>query len=358
LGLPPLPGSSSGVGLAEQTTPPPVLISSGKATQEIAAAGSLMLSSDRAYAEARRQLRAAPGGARMPGSTWVPDPVEWGPGFVATMVDELSSSPGLLPNTDVKLVAVRLDPSVVPPSGGSGSGIQVVSPTKSLGVTMVVQNTGNVIAAHVTATATLQPASGGPSKTVKTVVSLFPGGTAALPLRRLQVSPGATYQLNLSITPPPSQVDQSALTLQPMTIQVAGSSVIDMKLASLSVRPSPEPRRTGTLAGSLLVPTTTSLQATAEILNAGNVAVHGVPVTASLEEVDVQVAPQTQSKLVSVQAGAQLNAAFPSFLVQPGATYVLSVSIALPPGQIDETALSLQETISVSPTTRHGPAAP
>jgi len=232
LALAPLPtvgaAASSGIGSQASGALPPAL-SAGRATSEIDAAGTLLEQADRAYAAARRALVAAPGNGRLAVSRWVPNDVDFGGGAAATLVEELTGSPTLVLNADIRVVAVRLSPPVVPPAPPSpgqapppaiGPGVSVLSPTHRLFVTPTIDNVGNVAASGVVLTVTIQPQPTGPAITLRRTLSLAPGASVVVPLRALPVRPGTTYGLTVTISPPPAQTDRSAVSV-PATIEIS-----------------------------------------------------------------------------------------------------------------------------------------
>lgn len=232
LALAPLPtvgaAAPSGVGSQASGTLPPAL-SAGKATSEIDAAGALLEQADRVYAAARLAFVTAPGNGRLAVSRWVPGDVDFGGGAAATLVDELTGSATLVPNADVRLVAVRLSPPVVPPAPPSpgqaappatAPGVSVLSPTRRLFVTPTIDNVGNVAASGLALTVTIQPLPQGPATTLRRTVSLAPGASVVVALRALPVRPGATYGLTVTISPPPNQTDRSAVSV-PVTVEIS-----------------------------------------------------------------------------------------------------------------------------------------
>src|SRR5580658_8265071 len=222
LGLAPLPI----VGATGTPGVPPGL-STGRATTAIAALGPLLEHADQAYAAARHLLVTSPGRARLASSRWIRSTVIFGAGAVATLVDELAGSPTLAPDADVRLVAVRLSPPVVPiapptagqaPPPATSPGVSVVSPTHRLSVTPTIDNAGNVAESRLALTVTLQPLPKGKLTILRHRVSLAPG--TAVSLAALPVQPGGTYALTVTINPPAGQTDLSQVSV-PATVEVA-----------------------------------------------------------------------------------------------------------------------------------------
>jgi hypothetical protein len=232
LGMTPLPSvgaaAASGVAAAANGSVPRGL-SAAQATDAIAAVGPLLERADRGYASARRALAGGPGNARLARSRWITDPVIFGAGAVGTLVDELTGSPTLAPDVDVRLVAVRLTPPVVPPApptpgqaptAPTTPGVSVLSPTHRLIVTPSIDNVGNVAEPGLALTVTLQPLPRGKVITLRRNVSLAPGGSVTVVLPALSVRPGVTYGLTVTVNPPPGQSDLSAVSV-PATVEIA-----------------------------------------------------------------------------------------------------------------------------------------
>jgi hypothetical protein len=232
LGLAPLPtigaASASGLSSAATGSVPPAM-SPTTATARVSAVGALLEKSDREWLLARTALLADPGAARLVRSSWVTNAGVFGVGAVETLVDELNGSPTLAPVVDVRLVAVRLTPPVVPPSPpipgeapppSTTAGVSIVSPTHRLIVTPALDNAGNVAEARLGLTVTLQELPKGRTKTLHRTLSLGPGDSVAVSLPALAVTPGATYGLTVTVNPPAGQNDLSAVSV-PATLEIA-----------------------------------------------------------------------------------------------------------------------------------------
>lgn len=198
-------------------------LSTGQAASALGGVGSLLERADRSYAQVRRAFRRAPGHPRLPTSRWVTDPGRWAAGPVATVVDQIVSSPTLAPVHQVVLVphAVSVTPPAVPQPPAAAGATSLLRPTRSVTVTGVVANRGNVVEHHLTVTATVQPlgAVAGARRSTRTV-SLAPGRSVAVRLPPLPVLPGHTYDLTVSVTAPAGQ-DAGAGTTQTFAVEVA-----------------------------------------------------------------------------------------------------------------------------------------
>lgn len=205
-------GTGSGL---PRTTP-------GRAAAQIVAAGTALSEADRTYASVRRTLREAPGNASLPRSAWVTDPQTWAPGPVQALVGALTSSPTLAPVTTVALVpgALRIVPQAVPPANGSSGGVATVPPTRTLGITAVVANQGNVDVGGVVVSAQAVPRGGGAPAGSSARVSLASTSSSTVALPDLKVVPGRTYTLTVSVRPPPAQVGRNGIS-ETFTVLVA-----------------------------------------------------------------------------------------------------------------------------------------
>jgi hypothetical protein len=185
------------------------LLTPDRAAALITGAGTLLERSDRTYAAVRRQFRAAPGRATLPRSTWVTDPQGWGSGPVRDLVRALASTATLAPVQRIVLRpdAVRITPAASPPVRPGGS--PVVVPTKTLQVSAVVADEGNVGASGVEVSAKVTPQGAGATDSSTAKVSLEPGGSVAVTLPELAVTPGDTYSLTVSVAVPAAQTDRS-----------------------------------------------------------------------------------------------------------------------------------------------------
>lgn len=215
LGMAPLP--VVGAPTTSTTSAPETLLTSDQATTDLTSAGQLLQAADRAYAGVRRQFRAAPGGAVLPRSVWLRGP--WTAGTAATLVDQVSGSSSLLADHRVVLLphGIRLTPPVVPPTTPPPPAA-TVTPTHSLSVTAVVANEGNVDEPATTVSVAVQGGA-----THSRSVDLAAGRSQAVVLPSIPVTPGQTYVLTVSVTPPAAETDRTGTT-RTFTIKVAPAS--------------------------------------------------------------------------------------------------------------------------------------
>lgn len=192
----------------------PTQVTTSGAVRAITAVGQQLVAADRSYRAARIAFAKVPGGSRLPKSVWISNPILWQSGAVQTMVEQLSSAPPLTPVVDVQLVAVALNPPLLPPAPEvSGQlqgpalapGAEAVPPSCTLAVTAVVRNEGSVAVARVPVRASVQPVSGGAPFVVQKTASLAPSTSVAITLPMLAVAPGSTYGLTVTLGAPAGQ---------------------------------------------------------------------------------------------------------------------------------------------------------
>lgn len=170
--------------------------SAGSVAATLVEVGSLLEKADRLYASVRAGFRRAPGEPRLPRSRWVGDAAAWSPGPVQSLVE---AAAGLVVAPKVVLVAgtLGLKPAAVPRPGGGTT--VVVPPTRSLGVSVVVADTGSGGARSVPVTASLsRVGKGTPDAEVKKV-SLTPSGSVSMSFGGLRVVAGESYTLTIGV---------------------------------------------------------------------------------------------------------------------------------------------------------------
>ncbi|HMD44706.1 MAG TPA: hypothetical protein VKG43_01000 [Acidimicrobiales bacterium] len=203
---------------AARTGPP---ISTAEATAELSAVDAELAGADADYAALRHRLWLAGGSGRLPPSVWVADPHLWESGPLATLVDEIATSPTLAPDHHLGITTVRVDPAAVPPANGPPPvppglpSISVLPPTSAIDVTAVVSNAGNLDETGVVVSTTLAPvgapATGSTTESAQRVLDLAAASSQVVAFRPLAARPGTDYLLTVAISAPPSQADRSAL---------------------------------------------------------------------------------------------------------------------------------------------------
>jgi hypothetical protein len=220
LGMHPLPvaGAEPGIGTAVST---PTLLSSTEATNRIAAAGVLLNRSDRDYAAVRGELARADGHARVPSSAWITNDQLWQVGAVATQIDQVEASPSLTAAHQLALTTVRISPPALPsPTGAATPGTSTLSPTNSLGVSVVVSDLGTADEPRATVRITLTAQSGGRTVTLTRVAAIAAGRSVTLSPAIFGVKPGKSYQLSVDLAVPPAQAS-TANTTETVLLQIA-----------------------------------------------------------------------------------------------------------------------------------------
>ncbi len=207
LDMVPLP--AAGAPDPSAATAPRPLTAAG-AAGELTKVGELLAQSDGSYARARRALRAAPGRALLPRSTWIGRSA-WTARATAGMAEALVSAPSLAVVRRVELLthAVALTPAPVPagPHGATG-GVAVLPPTGRLAISVVVADAGDVGERGIAVRATVTEVPSAPSAGVfapeaKTRrLALTAHSSAAVSLTGLSVVPGHRYTVAVTVDPP------------------------------------------------------------------------------------------------------------------------------------------------------------
>ena len=223
LGMQPLAviGASGSLPGGNAATGSSTLVPSSQVAAEMARVGGLLAWSDQDYATARLGLRKIGASPGLPRSAWTTSAGPWDAGRVATLVAQLGGSPSLLPVHQLALVGFRLQPEVLPSAGSSAP--SVVPPTRSLRVTTIVSNLGNVAESDVVLSASVQEIGSAVSQSTRRTVDLAAGGSDVEVLDPLAVQAGSSYVLTVSVLPaagrpsgsPPPQ--SATITVAPPT---------------------------------------------------------------------------------------------------------------------------------------------
>ncbi len=222
LGMGPIPdvGAPPATAALTDTAAP---LSATQATNRIAAAGSLLSRADRLYGSVRRSLAAGAGHGRLPRSVWVTDPQEWRLGTVAAQVDLMATSPTLAATHDVVIRTTRLVPPALPSPPGAPADLSVLSPTRTLGVTVVLANQGSVDEPHVSVRYSMADQSNGATATHVEETSLALDTSVTLPPVTFTAEPSTTYVLTVQIVLPAGQTLTNGTILQ-QALRVAPAS--------------------------------------------------------------------------------------------------------------------------------------
>ena len=176
-------GGYSGVGAAPEAV----------VARSMATAASEVRSADAHWASCRRSLRRAPGHARLPASRWVTSSDTWSAATMAAEASAIAASASLAPAPGLAITGVHTTPPALAVSGGS---TYQLTAADTLGVQVIVSDTGNVDLRHVTVTAAAKGTStSSASSSLRAVVDVPAQGATTVTLHGLRVTPGSTYQL-------------------------------------------------------------------------------------------------------------------------------------------------------------------
>ncbi len=223
LGMAPLPVVGSPDPSSVPATPAP--LSATGAAAELAKVGTLLGRGDEMYAAGRRALRADPGHALLPSSVWSGRTAGWTSNSTQSMIDALTSSSTLAAVHRVELVphTLALTPAPVPPSGTSSASaptVSVLPPTGRIGIALVIANDGNVAERGIVVRATVARGGGTarPGRTRR--LALTARSAASVTLPPIQVVPGNSYTIAVSVDPPLANVP-GAVTSDTVSVRVA-----------------------------------------------------------------------------------------------------------------------------------------
>ena len=193
------------------------LLTTTVATARLSAAGDALLGADRQVGPIRSGFARAPGHALLHRSVFVTDRALMSPSAMATLVSDLEASSSLAIVHQLELTSVSLRPSALPTSTSTAMNLP---PATVLRVTALLHNAGTVTEPGLVVTATLTPVSGGKAASVRAGGTAQPGGSLAIVLPPMALSPGSTVTLTVAVAAPPGQADTSTLT-QTFTLVVA-----------------------------------------------------------------------------------------------------------------------------------------
>ena len=154
----------------------------------------MLASSDASWVTCRRDLRAAPGSAVLPESTWVPGTQYLDNANATRLVAGLLGLHAMAPLPALEVVAVATAPPAI-----ASQGADVLAPTTAVDLDVVVANDGNVDEhdVEVGAAATLQSSPASPVPVQRTV-DIDAGRSSTVSLPALAVQPGASYTVQLT----------------------------------------------------------------------------------------------------------------------------------------------------------------
>ena len=153
---------------------------------------------DASWASCRRGLKAAPGGAGLPGSVWTSPASLFSATALSRLMAAVAAARALVPVHRLAIVAIVTDPPAVPQGP-----TRVAPPVTALVAQVVLANEGNVDEDKVevggVAFVQDEPASPVP---VQHTVDLAAGGSATVALPTFAVHPGNTYVVQVTAESP------------------------------------------------------------------------------------------------------------------------------------------------------------
>jgi hypothetical protein len=175
--------------------------STDDAVGQLLEAGRDLLAGDRSYQLFQRDVSPKVGDVE--DSQWVTDADSWSEPVLAAFVAGLRSSAAASPIHDLRVVLVTTDPVPVGTEGTS----EVLPTAKLLKLQIVVANVGNEAEKRLTVSATITPASIGPSDTSRDFVDLTPGQRKTVLLGTLRPTPGTPTALLIHIDTAPGEAN-------------------------------------------------------------------------------------------------------------------------------------------------------
>jgi hypothetical protein len=217
------------------------------------------------------------------------------------------------------------------------------------------------------------PPAGGPGALATTVASSSPTLSAAQAsnriaatgtlLRRADAQYGALRRSLAAATghgrlptsiwisdPQDWQVGTVAATVDLMATSSTLAVTHNLVLRTVRLNPPALPTPQGTAAGVLVISPVTRFEVSVVVANEGSVDERHASVRISMaNQTTGSTVTRTQSTAVAL--GSTVGLPPVDFAVKPGTTYVLTISIVLPPGQTSTLGTATQTTVQVSPAT-------
>jgi hypothetical protein len=192
---------------AQSAGPRPISVAGAAAA--LARVGRLLVRGDRSYAAGRKALEGGPGHQRLPRSAWSGRAQTWTPAGVLTLVDALRRSTSLAPVRRVQLLTdtLALTPAPVPAPSATQR-IAVVPPTGRLGVTVVIENGGNVAERGIEVHEVVASAGGAGAGSADgrrghgQRINLTAHSSETVSLPPVSVVPGHRYTVTVTVVPP------------------------------------------------------------------------------------------------------------------------------------------------------------
>lgn len=166
------------------------------ATGALTAVARQVAASDAAWSTCREALRRAPGHADLPRSAWLGDSGVWASGAPAAVVSSIATSPTLAAAPSLAIAALETDP---PALSSAGSGVATLPAATSLGLAVVVDDTGNVALNGTQVTVTVTPSGAGRSVQRRVPVGrLGAGSSVVAQVHDVPVTPGGGATLTVT----------------------------------------------------------------------------------------------------------------------------------------------------------------
>jgi hypothetical protein len=148
-------------------------------------------------------------GNPLPPSVWLTDASVYTPANLTVFLTSLKSATTLAPVHDTSVVLVTTDPAAVSMDGTT----EVLPISKLLNLQIVVANVGNQPEKNLTVSATIAPATYGPTQMVRDFVNLAPGQRQTVDLGGLRAQPGVPTVLTVKIDTVPGEANVNDNTM-------------------------------------------------------------------------------------------------------------------------------------------------
>jgi hypothetical protein len=146
------------------------------------------------------------------------------------------------------------------------------------------------------------------------------------------------------------QVGTVAATVDLMATSSTLAVTHNLVLRTVRLNPPALPTSQGTAAGVLVISPVTRFEVSVVVANEGSVDERRASVRVSMAN-QTTGATDTRTLTTAVALGSTVGLPSVDFGVKPGMTYVLTISIVLPPGQTSTLGTATQTTVQVSPAT-------
>ncbi len=146
------------------------------------------------------------------------------------------------------------------------------------------------------------------------------------------------------------QLGTVAATVDLMATSSTLAVTHNLVLRTVRLNPPALPTPQGTAPGVLVISPVTQFEVSVVVANEGSVDEPRASVRVSLAD-QTTGKTDTRTLTAAVALGSTVGLPPVSFVVKPGTTYVLNISIVLPPGQTSTLGTATQSTVQVSPAT-------